>query len=121
MRPSYKLIAMLFIVGAMMPATTRETAAFASVSWTPRSIRVGAPCLFKVELSTVPSSLKGKWQGRDLVFFSTGQRHVWYGLAGVDVEAIPGSYKLELVATMPDGHVVSAVREIQVRPASYKT
>src|SRR5271157_3326436 len=121
MRPSYKLIAMLFIVGAMMPATTRETAAFASVSWNPREIKVGAPCLFTVQMAAAPSGLKGKWQGRDLVFCSTGKRHGWYGLAGVDVEAAPGSYKLELEATMSDGQVVSLVREIQVRPSTYKT
>ena len=72
-------------------------------------------------MAAAPSSVKGKWQGRDLVFFSAGQRHVWYGLAGVDVEAKPGSYKLELEATMPDGQVVHAVREIQVRPSTYKT
>jgi len=121
MRPSYKIVAMLFIVATVMPATTWETAAFASISWNPREIKVGAPCLFTVQMAAAPSGLKGKWQGRDLVFFSTGQRHVWYGLAGVDVEATPGSYKLELEATMPDGQVVSAVREIQVRPSTYKT
>src|SRR5271166_2195162 len=121
MRPSYKIVAMLFIVATVMPATTWETAAFASISWNPREIKVGAPCLFTVQMAVAPSSLKGKWQGRDLVFFSTGQRHVWYGLAGVDVEATAGSYKLESEATMPDGQVVSAVREIQVRPSTYKT
>src|SRR5271166_3234431 len=119
MRPSYKLIAILAILGATLPAIGRES--FDDISWTPRVIRVGAPCLFKVELSATPTSVKGKWQGRDLVFFPVGPRHVWYGLAGVDVEAAPGSDKLELEATMQDGQVVRAVREIQVRPSTYKT
>src|SRR5271165_2400255 len=121
MRPSYKLIAVLLIVVTVTPALAGEVAAIATVSWNPHSIRVGAPCLFTVQIAAVPSSLKGRWQGRDVVFFSAGKRHVWYGLAGVDVEAAPGSYKLELEATMPDGHVVDAVREIQVRPSSYRT
>ncbi|HME33562.1 MAG TPA: M23 family metallopeptidase [Terriglobales bacterium] len=119
MRPPYKLIAILAILGATLPAIGRE--AFDDISWNPRPIKVGAPCLFKVELSATPSSVKAKWQGRDLVFFPAGSRHVWYGLAGVDVEATPGTDRLELEATMPDGQVVRAVREIQVQPSTYKT
>jgi hypothetical protein len=120
MRPGYKLIAVLVtLLGMTLPAFARE--AFDGISWTPSVIRVGAPCLFKVELSAVPSSVKGKWQGRDLVFFSTGQRHVWYGLAGVDVEATPGTDKLELEATMPDGDVVRSVQNVPVLQSSYKT
>jgi murein DD-endopeptidase MepM/ murein hydrolase activator NlpD len=121
MRPSYKRIAMLLIVGTVTSTTALETSPFTSVSWNPRELKAGSPCLFKVETAAVPSSMKGKWQGRDVVFFSTGKRHVWYGLAGVDVETSPGSYKLELEATMPDGQVMSMVREIQVRPSVYKT
>jgi len=112
---------MLLMVGTAAPAIAAKPETLENVSWTPRSIKVGAPCLFKVELSAAPSSVEGKWQGRDLAFFSTSQRHVWYGLAGVDVEAKPGSYSLELDATMPDGQVLHAVREVQVQPAAYKT
>jgi len=111
---------MLLIVGAVRSPAATEAAAFENISWNPRSINVGAPCLFKVETAAVPSSLKGKWEGRDVVFFSAGQRHLWYGLAGVDVGAIPGKHYLELEATMPDGRVMSAVREIDVRPSIYK-
>jgi murein DD-endopeptidase MepM/ murein hydrolase activator NlpD len=117
----HKLITMLLMVGAATPAIAASSVTVRSLSWTPRSIKVGAPCLFKVELSAAPSSVQGKWQGRDLVFFSAGQRHVWYGLAGVDVEASPGSYSLELDATMPDGQVLHTVHEIQVQTATYKT
>jgi hypothetical protein len=119
MRPGYKLIAILAILVATLPAIGRE--AFDNISWTPRAIKVGAPCLFKVEMSAIPSSVKGKWQGRDLVFFPVGPRHVWYGLAGVDVEATPGTDKLELEATMPDGDVVRSVQNVPVLQSSYKT
>ncbi len=66
------------------------------------------------------SSLEGKWEGHKLVFFSTAQQHVWYGLAGVDVEAIPGNHTLALQATMPDGRVITVTREIIVRPSVHK-
>jgi Peptidase family M23 len=119
MRPRYKLVTILVILGTTLPAIAREV--FDDVSWTPRVIKVGAPCLFKVELAAVPSSVKGEWQGRELVFFSAGSRYVWYGLAGVDVEATPGTDKLELEATMPDGSVMHALREVPVQPSLYKT
>ena len=45
--------------------------------------------------------------GHEITFFPAGDHHVWYGLAGVDVEAKPGSYKLALEATLPDGTVDS--------------
>src|SRR5271167_3267913 len=112
---------MLLMVGAATPVVAAKPVTSENVSWTPRSIKVGAPCLFQVDLPAAPSSVKGKWQGRDLAFFSTGRRHVWYGLAGVDVEANPGSYSLEIDATMPDGQVLHTVHEIQVQPAAYKT
>ncbi len=120
MHPSYKLIAIL-LVAAVAPTLAGRPSAITSVSWNPHVIKVGAPCLFTVHMAAPPSSLKGKWQGRDVVFFSTGKRHSWYGLAGVDVEAAPGTYQLELEATMPDGQMISAMRKIRVRPSTYKT
>jgi len=119
MRARHKFIAILAVLATALPAIGREV--FDDVSWNPRVIKVGAPCLFKVEVSATPSSVKGKWQDRDLIFFTADQRNVWYGLAGVDVEAKPGTDKLELEATMSDGQVVRAVREIQVYPSTYKT
>ena len=49
-------------------------------------------------------------------------RHVWYGLAGVDVEAKPGSYTLELEATLTDGSVLhDDARPSLSGPSNYKT
>jgi murein DD-endopeptidase MepM/ murein hydrolase activator NlpD len=42
-------------------------------------------------------------------------------LAGVDVEALPGVYPLDVVATMPDGEVIHLSRDVQVGPSNYKT
>ncbi len=121
MHPCHTLIAILLVIAAVTPAIAAETPVSTSVSWNPSQIKVGSPCLFKVQMAAAPSRVTGKWQGRDIVFFSAGKRHVWYGLAGVDVETTAGIYKLELDATMPDGQVMSMVREIQVRPSAYKT
>jgi len=118
---SYSFIVILLMLGTARPTAAGEAAAFASISWNPRSIRVGSPCLFKVETVGPATSLKGKWQGHDLSFFPASQRHIWYALAGVDVEAKPGEYSLELDATTPDGRVLRAAPEVRVQSAAFKT
>ncbi len=52
----FKLVAMLLVIGALTPATARAAAGFASVSWNPHQLKVGAPCLFSVETAAAPSS-----------------------------------------------------------------
>ncbi|MDR3746702.1 MAG: M23 family metallopeptidase [Acidobacteriota bacterium] len=121
MCPIQHLLVILLIVGATSFAIAADKGAAPSISWNPRQIKVGSPCLFKVEFAGAPSRVAAKWQGRDLVFFFTTSRHVWYGLAGVDIEAKPGNYKLELEATMADGRAVNAERKIRVLPSAYKT
>ena len=59
--------------------------------------------------------------GHTIGFFTTGEPHVWYGLAGVDVEVRPGTYALELSATLPSGNVIHTTRTLQVRGGKYKT
>jgi murein DD-endopeptidase MepM/ murein hydrolase activator NlpD len=59
--------------------------------------------------------------GHDVSFFQGRDGHVWYGLAGVDVEALPGTYPLDVVATMPDGEAIHLSRDVQVGPSNYKT
>jgi len=121
MRSHRTLILALLLVSALIPAAAADAVAFKNISWNPRVIKVGAPCLFTVTMAVTPTALTAKWQGHDLVFFSAGHQRVWYGLAGVDVETPPGSDKLELEATMADGEVLRAVHLVQVRPATYKT
>ena len=94
---------------------------FEAVSWSPATIATGSPCLFKVQLAGTVSSLRGKWQGREILFFPSPDGPVWYGLAGVDVEAKAGTYKLELQGTLPDGTIVPEERDISVIAAKYKT
>jgi murein DD-endopeptidase MepM/ murein hydrolase activator NlpD len=65
--------------------------------------------------------MRGEWMGRVITFFPSSERHAWYGLAGVDVEAKPGSYKLSLQATQSDGTVVRYEQTIVVQSGHYKT
>lgn len=98
-----------------------DSASFRSVSWTPATITSGSPCLFRVQLTAEPASLTGEWQGHELTFIPSADRSVWYGLAGVDVEAAPGSYPLELTAKLADGAVLREQRMVLVARANYPT
>ena len=91
------------------------------VSWIPLNIATGSPCLFRAEIANSLSSLHGTWQGHEIAFFASADPHVWYGLAGVDVEAKPGSYTLALEATLADGKLIHEESTVLVRRAAYKT
>jgi murein DD-endopeptidase MepM/ murein hydrolase activator NlpD len=110
----------LFILALLLPAAAIPRP-LSSVSWIPRKITAGSPCLFTVGVASSISALRGKWQGHDIVFSPSADRRFWYGLAGVDVETRPGTYKLELEATSSDGKFISEERNVLVRRARYKT
>lgn len=112
---------LLFFVGAVPLAVSRAATAPQGLTWLPQELQTGSACLFTVQMDGSPSKLSGKWMGRDVSFFQARDGHVWYGLAGVDVESVPGSYPLEVVATMPDGKVIRLARDVPVGPSSYKT
>ena len=81
----------------------------------------GSPCLFRVEMSVPPKALSGTWQTHELTFVPANNRRIWYSLAGVDVEAAPGSYRLELQANLPDGSVLREQRTVLVTRAKFPT
>src|SRR6202012_3622313 len=62
----------------------------------------------------------GEWLGRDVEFFPSADKKIWYALAGADVETAPGSYTLTLHAAMTDGNTVSVTREIRIEPSHYR-
>jgi len=115
------LKAFLALILLAITCCAADSATFHSVSWTPARITSGAPCLFRVQLSAEPISLTGEWQAHELTFVASANHSVWYGLAGVDVEAAPGNYPLELTATLPDGTVLREQRMVVVARASYPT
>jgi murein DD-endopeptidase MepM/ murein hydrolase activator NlpD len=120
LRVFVKFISFLLILTAICSASNKPTFS-GTVTWTPQTIASGSPCLFKISMETEPSSIEGTWQGHPLSFLPTEDRHVWYALAGVDVEAKPGNYELTLVATLPDGQIERTQRDVVVSRAQYKT
>ena len=120
MRHRIHFALILLLVGSVT-LTARAATVFKSIAWTPQELQTGSACLFAVQLEGSPAKLSGTWMGHDVSFFRSHDGRVWYGLAGVDVEALPGTYPLDVAATMPDGEVIHLARDVQVGPSNYKT
>jgi murein DD-endopeptidase MepM/ murein hydrolase activator NlpD len=119
MRLGCEVIFLVLLFAATSPAADNN--AVRNVAWSPTTIMTGSPCLFRVEMSIAPQTLTGNWQSHELVFAASANRREWYALAGVDVEANPGSYNLELQATLPNGEVIREQRTVPVERAQYPT
>ena len=109
----------MLVLGAALAASAGSRSLH--ISWLPHTIAAGSPCLFQVDSDVSIASLRGEWMGREINFFPSAEHRAWYGLAGVDVEAKPGSYKLSLQATLADGAVVRDDQTIVVESGHYKT
>lgn len=121
MRHRVYLVPILLLVGTALITLAKEPVAFRSIVWTPHELQTGSACLFAIKVEGSPAKLSGRWMGHDVSFFPSRDRRLWYGLAGVDLESLPGTYPLEVVATMPDGEAVHLTHEVPVGPSNYKT
>ena len=110
-----------FLLLAVLVCSAADSEFSGAVSWLPQTLASGSPCLFKIKTQTQATSVTGTWQGHPLAFASSDDRRIWYALAGIDVETKPGTYKLELTVTMPDGQASQAQHDVTVTAASYKT
>lgn len=113
------LCTLALLTAVAIPAATGSRSL--QISWLPHNIAAGSPCLFRVDVASSIASLHGEWMGHEITFFPAGELHAWYGLAGADVEAKPGSYKLSLEATLAGGGVVRDTQTIVVQSGHYKT
>ncbi len=113
---------LLLLVTATAPFTVANAATVShSIAWIPQELQSGSACLFSIRLEGSPAKVSGRWMGHDVSFFQSHDGLEWYGLAGIDVEALPGIYPLEVTATMPNGELIHVTQEVRVGPANYKT
>jgi murein DD-endopeptidase MepM/ murein hydrolase activator NlpD len=89
------------------------------VTWEPESLVNGSPCVFRVRLPGDLESLRGSWRGKTVYFGFDPPSGSWYGLAGIDVDAKPGSYSLALEAVSASGERSRYGRAIPVGKGSY--
>jgi murein DD-endopeptidase MepM/ murein hydrolase activator NlpD len=89
------------------------------VSWEPASLVNGSPCLFRVTPSQPLKSLHGTWFGRKVFFDVDPASRTWYGVAGIDVDARPGRYTLDLTGVAMNGKRMSFDQVVSVGKANY--
>jgi murein DD-endopeptidase MepM/ murein hydrolase activator NlpD len=102
-------------------AQAQRNKGFRVISWTPATLRSGSPVLFRIELDQPASEVRGTWLNHSLLFIRAQRGPTWFALAGIDVEQAPGTYSLDLAATVSSGSPLRARREVAVQPGSYKT
>ncbi len=103
---------------ASLPSGAQQTI---SISSTPNVLANGSPCLFTVRVQGA-TSVVGLWQDHTLVFFHTSDPDSWNALAGIDIEAKPGSYPLSIEVTSAIGNSIQkAQRTVNIETAPYKS
>jgi Peptidase family M23 len=108
------------ILFAARPALCVDAIAGNEVRLTPESLSNGAPCLITVALRDEASAVTGTWQGHPVLFFSSTDHRTWFALAGVDVEVHPGSYPLNIDATLMGGTHQTFQKSVAVAEAPYE-
>lgn len=87
------------------------------VSITPAIVQSGSPELIVISTPNA-KSVRGEWLGHKLEFFERGEK--WIALAGVDVEAPPGTTNLKITAETSKGEL-DLSQTIEIHPAHYRT
>ncbi len=122
MKYPFRLV--LIVVSWMVLAGTSPgeiSSGFHKISWAPQKIMTGSPCIFRVEMTVPATSVNGRWQKRELAFVASPDGHIWYALAGVDVETKPAYYPLEVQATLANGSQIREQRSVLVTRAKFAT
>jgi len=91
------------------------------LAWAPDHPVNGSPCLFIFRTPTELRSLQGKWMGHVVYFSRRPGADTWYGIAGIDQAAAPGSYQLELEAVKADGAAAQTAQMVEVSATTYKS
>jgi len=107
-----------FLTVSALPSLSQQTI---SISSTPDVLANGSPCLFTVRVHGA-TSVVGLWQDHTLLFFHTSDPDEWSALAGIDIEAKPGSYPLSIEVTSAIGNTIQKTqRTVNIESAPYKS
>lgn len=108
---SLKLLLLSFLTLAL-PAQT--------ITHFPATLQSGSPILFRVDLQQA-TIITGTWLTHPVTFTRATSTSPWLLLAGADVEQLPGSYTIELTATLADHSTRHLTGQIPIGKASYRT
>lgn len=109
----------LLFVGLLAVLLTAARAQSPAVTLTPAVVVAGSPELIRVEVRNA-TGIDGEWLGRKLEFFRGRDGHVWFALAGADVEAVVGPSTLKITLHLKSGGVRELSETIPIEAAQYK-
>ncbi len=90
-----------------------------AVRWQPTQLVNGSPIVFEVAPPMRLTSLSATWLDHQILLSYDATAKAWYGLAGVSLEAKPGSYALSFKGTTAKGSEISFSRTIGVHAGKY--
>jgi murein DD-endopeptidase MepM/ murein hydrolase activator NlpD len=96
-------------------------AAFRNIFWQPNALLQGSVTFITVEMAAPATRVSGRFLGKELAFFKGDKPSVWYSLAGVDLDTVPGTYDLAINAVVPRRGLTHAVKKIAVAAADFKS
>jgi hypothetical protein len=87
-----------------------------NVFWQPDQPQQGSPLFVTCELTAAAVKVTGTWHGKRLTFFRGEKPHLWYALAGIDLDTQPGPYDLKVSAHLGTGRWASATKSVTIEP-----
>ncbi|UWZ81773.1 M23 family metallopeptidase [Occallatibacter riparius] len=87
-----------------------------NVFWQPDQPQQGSPLFVTCELTAPAIKVTGTWHGKRLTFFRGEKPHLWYALAGVDLDTQPGPYEVKVSAHLRTGRWASATKRVTIEP-----
>jgi murein DD-endopeptidase MepM/ murein hydrolase activator NlpD len=113
------------LVSASLATTLAARAQMPSVTFVPALVEAGSPELIRVT-APADAKLEGEWLGQKLAFFWSQDRHAWYALAGVDVEAPVGPSTLRISGQLAGSgatamNQIDLSRSVEIHEAHYHT
>lgn len=115
----FRFLRLSLLAVFLIPASfaRRSPSGKSQVTFTPAIVTAGSPELILVNAPEA-KSINGEWLGHKLEFFRRGER--WIALAGVDVEAEPGTSTVH-VSGETDGGPLDLSRTVEIHPSHYRT
>jgi murein DD-endopeptidase MepM/ murein hydrolase activator NlpD len=100
-------------------AVESRTEPIRNVFWQPDQLQQGSPMLITCELTGAARRVTATWRGHRLIFVRSEKPHIWFALAGVDLDTQPGPYDLKVSALMSTGHWASSVKSVTIEPGNF--
>jgi murein DD-endopeptidase MepM/ murein hydrolase activator NlpD len=104
---------------AMQLSGQARTRLTPELNWQPISLNNGSPVLFEINAPSKLQAVSAAWMGHTVSFSYSAADKVWYGLGGISLTTVPGTYDLRARETFANGRTAELVRKIKIVGATY--